>query len=120
MWILCITGNSLVDAGCCVGDWLWVGAWMTAGGLGIGKEHRLSVPSESNFVHRYGCSLRGVAVNPSTGDPQMGIDTRIAQNGHDGVSYPQYYPHPWSTPGDILGIKTDLRRRGCARAGFVE
>ena len=120
MWILCTTGNSLVDAGCCVGDWLWVGAWMTAGGLGIGKERRLSVPSESKFVHRQGCSLRGVAVNPSTGDPQMGIDTRIVQNGHDGASYPQYYPHLQSTPGDILGIRTDPRRRGCARAGFVE
>ena len=65
-------------------------------------------------------SLRGVPRNPSTGDPQMGIDTRIAQNGHDGASYPQCYPHAWSTPGDILGIKTDWRRRRCVRAGFVE
>ena len=93
---------------------------MTADGLGIGKERRLSVPSESTFVHRYGYSLRGVAVNPSTGDPQMGIDSRIAQNGHDEVSYPQYYPHPRSTPGDILGIKTDRRWRGWVTGGFVE
>jgi len=93
---------------------------MTAGGLGIGKEHRLSVPSEGNFVHRCGFSLRGVPANLSTGDPQMGIDARIAQNGHNGVSYPQYYPHLWSTRGDSLGIKADQRRRGWARDGFVK
>ena len=120
MWILCTTGNSLVNAGYCVGDRLWACAWMEAGGLGIAKERRLFVPSASEFVHRYSCSLRGAPSTPSTGDPQVGIDTRIVQNGHDGMSYPQYYPHPWSTPGDILGIKTDRRRRGCARAGFVE
>ena len=119
MWILCTTGNSLVEARCCVGDQLWACAWMAACGLGIAKERRLFVHSASEFVHRCGVSLRGAPSTPSTGDPQMGIDTRIAQNGHDGTSYPQYYPHPQSTPGDILGIKTDPRRRGCARAGFV-
>jgi hypothetical protein len=120
MWILCTTGNFPVDEGCCVGDRLWACAWMAACCLGIGKERRLFVPSASEFVHRCGVSLRGAASTPSTGDPQMGIDTRIAQNGQHGVSYPQYYPHPQSTPGDILGIKTDLRRRGGVRAGFVE
>ena len=93
---------------------------MAACGLGIGKEHRMFVPNESDFVHRCGSPLGGAPATPSTGDPQMGIDTRIAHNGHDGASYPQCYPQQWSTPGDILGIKTDRRRRGYARAGFVK
>ena len=120
MWILCTTGNFPVDAGCCVGDRLWACEWMAACDLGIGKEHRMFVPSENDFVHRCGCLPGGAPSTPSTGDPQMGIDARIAQNGHGGTRYPQYYPHLRSTPGDILGIKTVRRRRGCVRDGFVK
>ena len=59
-------------------------------------------------------------MDPSTGDPQMGIDARIAQKGHYGASYPQHYQHPRSTPGDILGIKPYQGQKGCAGIGFVE